>query len=53
MPTVSIAMATYNGGKFLAQQLESLVSQTTRPLELVVTDDDSSDRDCSNSLPFR
>ena len=41
--TVSIAMATYNGEAFLAEQLESLVSQTLRPVELVVGDDGSTD----------
>ena len=37
-------MATYNGERFLAQQLKSLVDQTVRPAELVVSDDGSTDR---------
>ncbi len=41
--TVSIAMATYNGARFIREQLESLASQTRRPDELVVTDDASTD----------
>jgi len=40
---VSIAMATFNGERFLAAQLSSLVSQTVKPLELVVCDDRSTD----------
>jgi glycosyltransferase involved in cell wall biosynthesis len=40
---ISIAMATYNGARFLEQQLESLARQTRLPDELVVTDDASSD----------
>lgn len=36
-------MATFNGGRFLRAQLESLARQTTLPLELVVTDDGSED----------
>lgn len=40
---ISIAMATYNGGKFLRDQLESLVGQTRLPDELVITDDGSTD----------
>ncbi len=40
---ISIAMATYNGASFLADQLASLARQTWLPLELVVTDDRSSD----------
>lgn len=42
--SVSIALATYNGELYLTQQLESLANQTTPPFELVVTDDQSSDR---------
>lgn len=40
---VSIALATYNGGKYLAEQLESYLSQTRLPDELIVGDDGSSD----------
>lgn len=42
-PSVSVALATYNGARFLQQQLESLRAQTLRPCELVVGDDGSSD----------
>lgn len=41
---VSIAMATYNGEKYLQQQLDSFAAQTRLPDELVVSDDASSDR---------
>jgi glycosyltransferase involved in cell wall biosynthesis len=40
---ISIAMATYNGEKFLEQQLQSLSKQTLLPAELVVCDDTSAD----------
>lgn len=40
---ISVAMATFNGERFLAEQLASLTSQTRLPDELVVTDDNSSD----------
>ena len=42
--TVSVALCTYNGERYLAQQLESITSQTRPPDELVVCDDGSSDR---------
>ena len=40
---VSVAMATYNGEKYLAEQLDSIINQTVRPYEIVVCDDRSSD----------
>ena len=42
-PRISIAMATYNGSKYLLEQLDSLAAQTHLPCELVVTDDGSTD----------
>lgn len=42
-PTVSIAMATYNGGDYIKEQLESISEQTRLPEELVVFDDSSDD----------
>ncbi len=42
-PRVSVAMATYNGERFLAAQLKSIVAQTRAPLELVICDDGSTD----------
>jgi len=41
---ISIALATYNGEAYLSQQLESYLSQTRPPDELVVSDDCSTDR---------
>jgi glycosyltransferase involved in cell wall biosynthesis len=41
--SVSIAMATYNGARFIKDQLDSLSKQTHLPAELVVTDDGSTD----------
>ncbi len=40
---VSIAMCTYNGGKYLAEQLNSLLNQTYYPTEIVIVDDASTD----------
>lgn len=41
--TVSVALATYNGERFLGEQLASIAAQTRLPDELVVRDDGSSD----------
>ncbi len=40
---ISIAMATYNGAKYLQKQLDSFLCQTRQPDELVVCDDGSTD----------
>jgi len=40
---VSIAVASYNGANFIAEQLDSLYAQTRRPDEVVVADDSSTD----------
>jgi glycosyltransferase involved in cell wall biosynthesis len=40
---LSIAMTTYNGEKYIQQQLESIINQTLLPSELVITDDVSTD----------
>jgi glycosyltransferase involved in cell wall biosynthesis len=44
MLRTSIALATHNGEKYLAAQLESLAGQTAPPAELVIADDCSDDR---------
>jgi len=41
---VSIAMCTYNGERFLKEQLDSILSQSYTNLELIITDDCSSDK---------
>lgn len=41
--TISIAMCTYNGEKYLQEQLDSFLRQTRLPDELVVCDDCSQD----------
>jgi len=55
---ISVALCTYNGERFLRQQLESLSIQTLLPSELVACDDSSSDgtlpilQDFANRSPF-
>jgi len=44
MISVSVGMATYNGQKFIREQLDSLAAQQHLPSELVITDDASSDK---------
>jgi glycosyltransferase involved in cell wall biosynthesis len=42
-PTIDVLMATYNGARFVDQQIESIFAQPGRPLRLVVRDDGSTD----------
>jgi len=55
---ISVAMCTYNGAKFLPEQLESIANQTIPVDELVVCDDGSKDdtiqvlKRYSQKLPF-
>ncbi len=41
---VSVALCTYNGEKYIEEQLTSILRQTRLPDEIVVSDDGSSDR---------
>jgi glycosyltransferase involved in cell wall biosynthesis len=43
-PKVSVGLAVYNGENFLAQAIESVLNQTLPDLELIVTDNASTDR---------
>ena len=40
---ISVALCTYNGARYLLEQLDSIASQTRLPNELVVCDDRSTD----------
>jgi glycosyltransferase involved in cell wall biosynthesis len=50
---VSVVMATYNGGRFLAEQLDTLERQTCTPLELIISDDGSTDDTLETAEQFR
>jgi glycosyltransferase involved in cell wall biosynthesis len=42
--SVAVAMATFNGERYLLEQLESIARQSHQPDELVISDDGSNDR---------
>lgn len=43
MIPISVVMTTYNGGRFLQEQIESILVQTLPPAEIIVCDDCSTD----------
>jgi len=55
---ISIAMTTYNGARYLKEQLDSFLYQSRLPDELVICDDSSSDstveiaEECLKNAPF-
>ena len=48
-PLISIVMCTYNGAAYVEEQIASLLTQTYRPLEIIISDD-ASDDDTPNIL---
>ena len=49
---VSIVLATYNGELYLKAQLASLAAQTILPMELIITDDGSTDATIAIATAF-
>ncbi|MFF1571832.1 glycosyltransferase family 2 protein [Leifsonia sp. NPDC058292] len=56
-PRVSVALCTYEGARFVRQQVESILGQSPRPAQLIVSDDGSRDdtvaivREVTTALP--
>ncbi len=42
-PTISVALCTHNGARFIGRQVGSILAQTLQPTEIVLSDDASSD----------
>ncbi len=51
--SVSVALCTYNGSKFINEQVDSLVNQTLPPDEIVVCDDNSKDDTLAKIAAFQ
>ena len=41
---ISVCMASYNGEKYIAEQIESILKQIKETDELIISDDGSTDR---------
>ena len=40
---ISVVIAAYNGEKYIAEQLKSLLAQTRQPDEIIICDDSEND----------
>lgn len=50
--TTGVLIATYNGEKFIIEQLESIINQSVAVDEIIISDDDSTDRTIELVLDF-
>jgi len=46
-PKISICMATYNGARYIEQQIESILAQSSQDWQLIIRDDGSDDNTVS------
>ena len=44
LPKVAVIMSTYNGEKYIAQQIESILNQEFTEFNLIICDDQSTDQ---------
>jgi glycosyltransferase involved in cell wall biosynthesis len=51
-PLVSVVMPVYNGERYLAQAVESVLTQSYQPVELIVVDDGSTDNSAGVARRF-
>jgi predicted O-linked N-acetylglucosamine transferase (SPINDLY family)/glycosyltransferase involved in cell wall biosynthesis/predicted SAM-dependent methyltransferase len=52
-PLVSVCIPTYNGERFLAETIHSVLSQTYQNIEIIVSDDNSTDRTIDIAKSFQ
>lgn len=43
IPLISVAMTTYNGEKYISEQIDSILNQTYKNIEIIICDDCSTD----------
>jgi len=53
MHKISVVMATYNGEKFVREQIKSILNQTLVPNEIIISDDASNDRTSDTLIEYQ
>ncbi len=51
-PTISVIIPTYNSGEFITRTLESVLSQTYKNFEIIISDDESTDETIKRADDF-
>ena len=52
LPLVNVLLSTYNGARYIQQQLDSLFAQTYANVTIYIRDDGSSDNTLSLIIPY-
>ena len=52
-PLISVIIPVYNGERYLAESIETVLAQTYRPIEIIVVDDGSTDSSANIAKGFR
>lgn len=52
-PLISVALATYNGEKYIKDQINSILNQTYKNIEIIICDDNSIDKTYSILTSFQ